>query len=737
MDVIGRVLTMIKRGNGGQPPAPTAPYEEGEWEERGSVQSSDDEIVATCRKRLALAESAEEEIRREAKIDLEFAAGDQWEESDRNSRTARGRRPCLTFNKLTGPLNMVSNEVRMNKPGLQALPVDNNGDSDTALIIEGMLRHIEHASKAEQVYETALEQTTKGGFGCWKVTTKYVGNKTFDQEIRIERITNPFSVYTDPFAQQADKSDMQWAIELEWLSCEEYAAAFPDSEVSRANFYAGGSNPAPGWIGKEGVRIARYWYIEIEKRTLVGIQLPDGKVAAVYEDEAPYGAQFAVDEQGNRIEREDEIRHVRMCRLNGVEILDKTEWKGNYIPIVMVMGEEMYVDEKRHVFSLIRFARDPQRLYNFYRSSEAETVMMGTKAPWVGVKGTFADDRWKTANTVPWAYLEYEPKDIAGNPAPPPQRNIAEPPIQALSFGAAQASDDIKATTNIYDASLGAMSNETSGVAIRQRQSQGGLSNFHFVDNLYRSILLCGNIIVDLIPKIYDTEREVRILGEDMQEKIVTVNKRYLDEHLIWREYDLTAAKYDVRLKVGPQWKTDAEKASEMLTQLAQAYPPLMQVAGDLVFQNLNFKGADEIAERLRRTLPAALQEDPDRKPQELLAAQNQQQAMQIEQLTAEVQKLSDDVRTKRLEIESEEKIKQAEIESSNWQAGLKAQVDLVTAEAKLSSPENIAALREEVALLKAQIAARAAADAAEESGEQAAPVEPPLAPQTQQPTGL
>jgi hypothetical protein len=167
-----------------------------------------------------------------------------------------------------------------------------------------------------------------------------------------------------------------------------------------------------------------------------------------------------------------------MCRLNGVEILDETDWKGQWIPILAVLGEEMYIENKRYLFSLIRFARDPQKLYNFYRSSEAETVMLGTKAPWVGVKGAFKDTRWATANTVPWAYLEYEPQDIAGNPVPMPQRNVFEPPIQALSIGAAQASDDIKATTNVYDASLGSQSNETSGIALQRRQGQMELSNF-------------------------------------------------------------------------------------------------------------------------------------------------------------------------------------------------------------------------------------------------------------------
>ena len=706
-------------------------------------KQSEEEILATCRKRLKLVETAEQEIRAEALIDLKFAAGDQWDERDKNQRNSMGqggRRPCLTFNKLTGPLNMVANEARMNKAGLQALPVDSSGDSDTAAVIEGLIRHIEYQSKAEQVYETALEQSTKGAIGAFRVVTKYAGNKSFDQELRIERILNPLAVYVDPFAVEADKSDMMWAIELEWFSRDEYEAEFgKTTEITKANYYAGGQNPAPDWIGKEGIRIARYWHVEIETRKLVGIRWPGGRETAEYADTLPEplpdGLTYATDADGNRKERDDEIRHVRMFRINGVEILDETDWKGRYIPILIVLGEEMYIEDKRYVFSLIRFARDPQKLYNFYRSSEAETVMLGTKAPWVGAKGVFKDPRWASANTVPWAYLEYEPLDIAGNPAPPPQRNLFEPPIQALTFGAAQASDDIKATTNIYDASLGAQSNETSGVAIRQRQSQGGLSNFHFVDNLNRAIWQCGKILVDLIPKIYDTAREIRILGEDQAEKIVRVNQQYVDEHGIPRNYDLTGAEYDVRIKPGPSWKTDQEKASEMLTQLAQAYPPLMQIAGDLIFRNLNFKGSDQIADRLQRSLPPALQDKPDEKPAQLLAMQNQQMALQLEQLTQELQQAQADIRTQRIKIESdaqmkqaqlesEEQIQQAKIQSSNWQALLNAQIQLATTDAKLGSSEAIAALREELAMFKAQIAGMATGAAAE-TGEEPSSDEP------------
>jgi hypothetical protein len=685
------------------------------------ASKSEKDLIATARARYKLAEEAEREIRKEAKIDLQFAAGEQWDADDvqrRNAMGQAGKRPCLTFNKLTGPINQVANQARMNKPDLEALPVDSQSDPKTAKVIEGMIRHIQYASKADQVYETSLDQSTKGGFGYFKVTTRYCGNKTFDQEIRIERVLNPFSILMDPYAKEADKSDAKYGFELEWISKDEYKDEFGDTEVAKMNFYQGCTNPAPDWIGDDGVLVARYWYLEIETKTLVGIQWPDGAVTNEYLEDLPAdlppGIQFAVDENGDRIEREDQIRHVKMCRLNGVEILDETDWKGQWIPILAVLGEEMYIENKRYLFSLIRFARDPQKLYNFYRSSEAETVMLGTKAPWVGVKGAFKDPRWATANTVPWAYLEYEPLDIAGNPVPAPQRNLFEPPIQALSIGAAQASDDIKATTNVYDASLGSQSNETSGIALQRRQGQMELSNFHFVDNLNRAILQCGVILCDLIPKIYDTPRQVRILGEDMQEEIVQVNQTFQDDYGAEKCYDLANGKYDVRLKIGPSFKTQQQETAAQVTELSRNFPQLMTVAGDIVFDNLNFAGAEKIADRLRRSMPPELTEDTDKKPQQLLAQQNAQQAQQIEQLTAALNKLSDDVRAKRIESESSMEIEKMKIDSSDRQAAMRAQVDLVKVEAQLTSTENIALLKAQVIDLQRQIAGMASGAAAE-----------------------
>jgi len=295
-----------------------------------------------------------------------------------------------------------------------------------------------------------------------------------------------------------------------------------------------------------------------------------------------------------------------------------------------------------------------------------------------------------------------------------PQRNVFEPPIQALSIGAAQASDDIKATTNVYDASLGSQSNETSGIALQRRQGQMELSNFHFVDNLNRAILQCGVILCDLIPKIYDTPRQVRILGEDMQEEIVQVNQKFQDDYGAEKCYDLTNGKYDVRLKIGPSFKTQQQETANQVVELSRNFPQLMTVAGDIVFDNLNFAGAEKIADRLRRAMPPNLTEDSGKKPAEMLAQQNAQQAQQIEQLTEALTKLSDDVRSKRIEAESQQTIEMMKIESSDRQAAIRAQVDLVKVEAQLSSTENIALLKSQVADLERQIAYMASGAAAQ-----------------------
>ncbi len=452
------------------------------------------------------------------------------------------------------------------------------------------------------------------------------------------------------------------------------------------------------------MQVAEYWYVETQKRRLMA--LSNGAVA--YDDELD---RRILEQMGVEIvdEREVHVRQVRCAVINGVEVLEEYDWPGRWIPIVPVLGKEMIVDGRRRLLSLVRFARDPQQLYNFYKTAQAEAVMLAPKAPFIGAEGQFEghEEQWRTANLVNYAYLEYKPVTLNGQPVGPPQRNNYEPPIQALSVGALQAADDIKATTGIFDPSLGAVSNETSGRAILARQEQANTSNFHFDDNLQRALRHTGRILIDLIPKIYDTPRWVRIIGEDEAQRVVQVNALYHDEHGRPRRYDLSAGKYDVTVTTGPSYLTRRQEAFAMLIELARAYPQLLQLAGDIVFRNSDVPGADELAERLKRTLPPELASDGgggEQAIQPAVQARLQALSQQNEQLVAELNRVTDLLTTKRLELESRERIET-----------LKVQAELIKTEAELSSREGIELLRQEIAAIGRRLAELHAAGRREE----------------------
>jgi hypothetical protein len=653
-----------------------------------------DELLKQARARFREAADAEREIREEARKDLRFVAGDQWPERVRREREIANR-PALVINRLPTFVGQIVNQMRRNKPAIKVAPVDSGTDPDTARVMQGLIRHIEYDSDAQVAYQTAFEYAVICGFGAFRILTDYISDDSFDQEIRIEAIADPFAVYFDPLAKRPDRSDARYCFVVERISREEFRERWPESEASASDFYGGEVAHADGWITEDSVQVAEYWYVETRKRRLVA--LSTGQL--VYADEADLGVmeQMGISVVG---EREVLSRQVKCAKINGVEVLEQYDWPGRWIPIVPVLGKEIFVEGRRKIFSLVRFARDPQQLYNFYKTAQAEAVMLAPKAPFIGAEGQFEghEEQWRTANLVNYAYLEYKPLAANGQPVGPPQRNNYEPPIQALSVGALQAADDIKATTGIFDPSLGAQSNETSGRAILARQEQANTSNFHFDDNFQRAQRHAGRILIDLIPKIYDTPRWVRIIGEDEAQRVVQVNALYHDERGRERHYDLGAGKYDVTVVSGPSYLTRRQEAFAMLTELARAYPQLLQIAGDIVFRNSDVPGADELAERLKRTLPPELAAEETGGPAELppaARAQMEALAKQNEQLAAELNRLTDLLAAKRLELESRERIE-----------ALKVQADLIKTEAELSSREGIELLRQEIAAIRQRLAA-------------------------------
>lgn len=644
---------------------------------------TDQEILDLAHKRFRIAADGESRIREAALDDWRFRAGEQWPEEVKRQREL-DRRPCLTINRLPAFLRQVTNEQRQNRPSIQVDPVDDHGDVKTAEIEQGLIRHIETSSNADVAYDSAFEHMATGGFGYIRVITDYCDDESFDQEILIKRVKNPFSVYYDPHVQEADGSDARYCFVVDDVPLEEFKAEHPDSELAGWETYSAlGDRGITDWISEETIRIAEYMYVDTKERTLC--LMPDGQ--KLFEDEYPGAKEHAVKTRSVR------QRTVNWCMINAVEILEKKSWPGKWIPVVPVFGDELIINGERQLISMIRYAKDPQRMYNYWSSAETETIALAPRTPFVGVEGQFEghEEKWRDANNRNFPYLEYKAKSVGGQFAPPPQRQQFEPPIQAISMARMQAADDLKATTGIFDASLGAQGNETSGRAILARQKEGDVANFHLVDNLSRAMKHLGRIVLQLIPKVYDSARVIRIIGTDQEQKTVRINQPSGEtgDDGVEKIYDLTVGKYDVSISVGPSFNSKRQEAAESMMQLTQSYPALMQVAGDLMVKNMDWPGADKIAERLKMLLPPEIrqQEEQAGKPQQQISPQLLQQFVaQNEQLTSALADAQKMLEGKVLELQSRERIESMKIEA-----------DLIKTQAQLGQKDAITQLQYEL----------------------------------------
>ena len=590
-----------------------------------------DDIVREALDAFAAAEAHESDNRAAALDDLRFArlgGAWQWPDKVRRQREAEGR-PCLTINKMPAFIRQVVNDSRQNKPAISVHPVE-RGDAKTAEVMSGLIRNIETMSNADVAYDTAVDCSATMGIGYIRINLDWSADDSFDKDIVIRPVPNPFAVYGDSFSQAADSSDWMSAFVVEQISEDQFARRFPGAD--RIDFTSAAWSGTSGWAdGQEkSVRIAEYWKREEVVRKLVQYSPPGfGQVVLGWEEDlAKLRRSFGAIEvigQPRPVKSFKVTQHV----LNAVELLASEEWAGRYIPIVPVYGEEVNVEGKRHFRSLIRDARDPQQMFNYWRTMATELVALAPKAPWVGRKGTFASDpRWATANNATHAFLEYDGVE------PPMRQPFTGVPAGELQE-AMNASDDMKAVMGLYDASLGARSNETSGRAILARQREGDVSTFHFIDNLSRAIRHTGKILIDLIPKVYNSERMIRVLGQDGTSAQVRITDPDGVPDPAADIYNLTIGKYDLTVKAGPSYSTQREEAATMLTELIRANPQSAAILGDLIVENLDLPGGEKVVKRLQAVLP-----EPVRQAEQGENPQAQAAQAQVQQLTQALQQL-------------------------------------------------------------------------------------------------
>jgi hypothetical protein len=637
----------------------------------GGTDKSD--MLSTMRSRFTMAISALGESREDELDDLRFMAGSpdnqwQWPADVLATRgSVQGQtinaRPCLTINKLPQHVRQVTNQQRQNRPSGKVIPADDNADVAVAEVFDGIIRHIEYMSDADVAYDTACDNQVTYGEGYIRILTEYAREDSFDQDLRIGRIRNSFSVYMDPTIQDPCGSDAKWCFITEDLLKEEFERMFPDAAPITSIMAQGiGDQSLSQWISQNTVRIAEYFYIDHEKAKL---NLYPGNVTAFNgtPQDGQLKAMFGQPVRTRTVDR----RKVMWVKTNGYEVLDEREWIGKYIPVVRVVGNEFEVDGRLYVSGLVRNAKDAQRMYNYWTSQEAEMLALAPKAPFVAYGGQFEgyEMQWKTANTTNWPYLEVNPDvtDGAGNVLPLPQRS--QPPMAQTGLIQAKmgAAEDIKSTTGQYNASLGQQGNERSGKAIMARVQEGDTGTYHYVDNLGRAIRHITRQLVDMIPKIYDTERIARIIGVDGEVGMAKINpqqpepvKPIMDAagNVIEKIYNPTVGTYDVVITTGPSYLTKRQEAVEAMANILQTSPQLWQVAGDLFIKNMDWPGAQEMAARFKKIIdPKVLAED-DKSP-ELQSAEQMIEALtqQLNQTMGMVENIQNSMEAQELQIKA------------------------------------------------------------------------------------
>ena len=561
-------------------------------------QVEQDKFLFTARDRFRRILNAESDIRTAALEDLRFTYNvdsGQWPSSIRDERETDNR-PCLTSNKLRKFVAQVSNRERDQRLSGRVRPVDDKADIQTAKIIEGLIRQIEYASKADEIYTDAGEKAVAGGFAYWRIITKETDD-SFEQEVFLEKIENQFSVYLDPRG--------HYAFIREGMTKQEFEELYPKKSVTDWPQVGQGEEWSL-WYEEDKVFIAEYFYKEQYDKTIAQcVNLQTGEVEVVeLKDNITPESLASIGYQVLQ-QKEKKATRVKWAKISGSEVLEEGEWVGKEIPIIEVIGDKVNIAGKEYKRSLIRDAKDPQRAYNFWLTHMTETVALAPKSPYLvspqEIKGF--ETIWNQANQKNHPYLLFNPQgQRVPKREPPPQ--VPTGASAMLQISAA----DIQDTIGMYDASFGEKSNERTGVAIKARAVRSDFGTYHFPDNFRRAVTDTVRQLIDIIPKIYDTERRVRILGEAGEEGIVEINKAIFDPNTAQQIMvnDLTVGKYDVVADIRP-YSTRRQEAEEKIASIIQGAPQIAPIMLPLFLKFSDIPGAEEAIEQLKQYLPALL----------------------------------------------------------------------------------------------------------------------------------
>lgn len=664
-------------------------------------EQTDEQIIADARTYLELCNGANSENFQEAMEDQRILSGDHWPEESKRIRKIEGR-PTMVINKLPTLLALVVNGNRLNRISIKVNPVGDGADIEVAEVLQGMIKHIEYESNASNATDNAVQGAASIGFGYYRIVPKYCNDKSFDQDLAYQRIANHFSVAFDPGSIEPDGSDQLRSLVHVMLPKKQFNLEYPDAKT---NTPLEGNITVPNWITDTYVRVGEFY--RIERTPAVLCLMSDGGI--FFEDELPNRTSLIANGITIAKKRDSWKTKVMFYKLTASEILEKTEIMCKWIPVFPVYGTELNMNGKVIRKGIIRDARDPQIMYDYWMTAATEEIAMRNKTPYIGVVGQFASQKqkWLTANNRNYPYLEYDAISIDGQLAPAPQRQQMADIPQGMLTMAMHSNDNIKATTGLFDSSQGNAGNATSGVQEHAQQNQGSLTNSHYQDNLKITRRHDARCLIDMIPHYYDTKRIVNVMREDESIVPITVNAPLTPEQAQMHQQaraantpvgapqppllkilnDLTTGKYAVVADTGPSTATMRQEASDAMIQFGQSWPKLMDIAGDKVVKAMDWPGAQEIAARIERTIPANIKydpKDPNAGPPPIppeAQQQMQQMQQQLQELTQENQHLKSGIDKEMIKAQTSKEVQQMKSDNSAMVAEINGQFKHMSAE--------------------------------------------------------
>lgn len=585
---------------------------------------TNEEVFLEADERLRISIEANGENTKFAIEDLEFEDGQQWPADLANMRRI-DKRPTLTINLTRSMVRRVCNNMRQQRPRIKVHPVGDGARIEDAKVVGGLIRHIETLSNASVAYDAGGESAVKIGWGYWRVIGEYVDETSFDQELKIKSIRNPFTVYDDPSCQLPTGQDREWCLITEEMSRQKYKRKYPKAE--NVEYTRGGpGDDGKLWESKEKIRLAEYYRIQKTPERLY--QMTDG--TTLFQSDLKRLRQklearqifVATDpETGEEISRMSHRREVQWFRLNGRQVVEKRTIPGRWIPVVRCLGNLLDLNGQIRIRGMIRDLKDSNRMLNYWATCETEIVALAPRAPYIAAEGQLdGHPEWKDANQKPYSSLTYNivhsnPDDPNSPVLPPPQR------IEAVQVPAGIVNARQGAKMDLME--LAGMPHEpgrdtpgvvVSGKALRERQALSDIGHFQYYDNQTMAIAFTGDILLDQIPHYYSTQRMQRIIGEDGTPQMIGINQRTQtgvgpDGRAIFEvKNNLTMGRYDVVMDTGPGYETRRQEQAETTVDLLRV-GPLAEVAvktgADLIFRNF---GMDDMADRLVASNPAGLQ---------------------------------------------------------------------------------------------------------------------------------